>query len=57
MEQKLFYSETQDKFLLEEALKKSGKFSFLLKEYDMEQYKKTVHQFVDYIAVIKKENG
>ena len=56
MEQKLFYSETQGKFLLEEALKKLGGFPFLLKEYDMEQYKKTVHQFVEYIAGIKKEN-
>ena len=55
-EQKLFYSETQDKFLLDEALKKPGEFSFFLTDYDMEQYKKTVHQFVEYIAGINKEN-
>lgn len=57
MKKKLFYIETQDKFLLEEALKKLDEFSFLLKGYDMEQYKKTVHQFIDYIAGIKKRKN
>lgn len=50
MQQKLFYSVQQNNFLLKEALENAADFTFFFAEYDMEQYKKVIHQFVQYIA-------
>lgn len=49
MQQKLFYCVHQDEFLLTEVLKKVDGFSFLSGDYDMQQYKKIIHQFVQSI--------
>jgi uncharacterized protein (TIGR00661 family) len=50
MQQKLFYSVNQHEFLLNEALKMADAFPFIYAEYDMQLYKKAVHQFVQLIA-------
>lgn len=49
MHQKLFYCVQQDEFLLNEVLRKANGFSFLSGDYDMKQYKKNIHQFVQSI--------
>jgi uncharacterized protein (TIGR00661 family) len=48
--QNLFYSVAQDKFLLTTVLEKAVAFPFLFKEYNMEQYKKVVYDFLLYIS-------
>lgn len=49
MQQKLFYSVHQDEFLLNEVLETVNTFHSLFMDYDMEQYKKIIHQFVQEI--------
>jgi uncharacterized protein (TIGR00661 family) len=49
-QQELFYSTKQEDFSLERDLEKAFNFPFLCRSYDMEQYKKVVHQFVDGLA-------
>jgi len=44
--QKIVYTLEQDNFLLNEALKDAERFSFAIPFYDMEQYKRTVREFV-----------
>ncbi len=50
MQQKLFYSVHQDEFLLKEVLETVNQFPSLFIDYDMEQYKKIIHQFVQKIS-------
>lgn len=49
MQQKLFYCVQQDEFLLNEVIRKAAEFSFLSGDYDMQQYRKIIHQFVQSI--------
>lgn len=49
MKQKLFYCVQQDEFLLNEVIRKATEFSFLSGDYDMQQYRKIIHQFVQSI--------
>lgn len=46
MQQKLFYSVHQNEFLLNEVLETVNEFPSLFIDYDMEQHKKIIHQFV-----------
>ena len=48
--QNLFYSVAQDKFLLTTVLEKATAFPYLFKEYNMEQYKKVVHDFLLHVS-------
>jgi UDP-N-acetylglucosamine transferase subunit ALG13 len=45
-EQKIAFTVEQDNFSLNEALKQAESFSFNIPSYDMEQYKKTVQEFI-----------
>lgn len=46
MEQYFFYTTSQEGFVLENALKLAAAYPFAIPSFDMEQYKKTVYQFV-----------
>ncbi len=49
-QRELFYSIKQEDFSLERDLEKASNFSFLTRKYEMEQYQKVVHQFVEGLA-------
>lgn len=46
MKQDFFYASSQEGFMLTEALKQAEDFPFAVPAFDMEQYKKVVHQFI-----------
>ncbi len=46
MRQNLFYAVNQVDFLLMSVLERANKFNFLVADFDMEQYKQTVDEFI-----------
>ena len=46
MERKIFYTMAQKDFSLQKALKNASSFAYIIPDYDMEQYKKVIDQFV-----------
>ena len=46
MENKMFYTINQKDFVLPNALQDANSFSFSLPEYNMDEYKSVIHQFV-----------
>ena len=49
MQQHMFYAVKQADFLLSDALKKANTFNFIVREFDMELFKKPVEEFVKYL--------
>jgi uncharacterized protein (TIGR00661 family) len=47
MENRMFYTIDQNDFVLQNALQQAGSFSFCLPEYNMQQYKNVINEFVE----------